>query len=150
MTPDEVREFLKGISEEQWHIIFEVSVVLSIIVLFALYFRPSARERRKLERRRRAEAVENYQNELRRSAEAVRNSKIANMVESVSITGFGRFCVFLMILNWFVSLVMYMVGPTITQQMAALLVWIGGNTMFGIGVMANQTRTYQVSRHIHE
>jgi hypothetical protein len=67
------------------------------------------------------------------------------IVESTSLNGFGGFCVFLMLLNWVIAGFMFLASSGAIQEAVAALVWIGGNTMFGMGAALNRQRKYRVT-----
>lgn len=77
-------------------------------------------------------------------AELLAERHIADIVQNDRLGGFGGFCVALMVLTWIISIVTFVVATTTFTQMIALLIWIGGNTMFGLGVLLDRKRTYRV------
>jgi hypothetical protein len=69
---------------------------------------------------------------------------IAEMVEENTLTGFGGFCVVLMIFTWIVAVFVFASAKSAPQETVALLIWIGGNTMFGVGALLNQQKRYKI------
>lgn len=77
-------------------------------------------------------------------AELLAERHIADIVQNDRLGGFGGFCVALIIVNWIVSGITLVMATTPFIQMIALLIWIGGNTMFGLGALLDRKRTYSV------
>jgi hypothetical protein len=72
--------------------------------------------------------------------------QIAEMIETSEMTGFGNFCVFLMVVTWFISAAVFISAKGALQEVVGVLIWIGGNTMFGIGALLNRQRRYKFYR----
>jgi hypothetical protein len=70
--------------------------------------------------------------------------QIAEMVETSSLSGLGGFCIFLMLITWGISAVVFVSAKSVMQEIVAVLIWIGGNTMFGVGAIVNRDRTYRI------
>ncbi|MFT4117503.1 hypothetical protein [Bradyrhizobium sp.] len=77
-------------------------------------------------------------------APTLRDRMIAEMTETSSLNGFGGFCVALMILNWIIAALVFLAAASAPQQAVAALIWIGGNTFFGLAALLNRERKYRV------
>lgn len=77
-------------------------------------------------------------------APTLQDRLIAEIVETSSLSGFGGFCVALLIVNWIVSGLFFLGANGAPQQAVGALMWIGGNTFFGLGALLNRERKYRV------
>ena len=75
--------------------------------------------------------------------------ELANIVEEVTPTTWGSFCIGMIVLTAIGAFFAFSAATTVFQQIEAGVVWIGGTIMFGIGAMMNQKRTYTVYRSVH-
>jgi len=82
-------------------------------------------------------------------ADALAARELANIVEEVTPTTWGSFCIGMIVLTAIGSFFVFSAATTVFQQIEAGVVWIGGTIMFGIGAMMNQKRTYTVYRSVH-
>jgi hypothetical protein len=82
-------------------------------------------------------------------ADALAARELANIVEEVTPTTWGSFCIGMIVLTAIGSFFAFSAATTVFQQIEAGVVWIGGTIMFGIGAMMNQKRTYTVYRSLH-
>lgn len=70
--------------------------------------------------------------------------QIAEMTETSQLTGFGSFCVLMMLLTWIISIFVFLSAKGALQEVVGLLIWIGGNTMFGVGALISRQRKYRI------
>jgi hypothetical protein len=82
-------------------------------------------------------------------AQALAARELANIVEEVTPTTWGSFCIGMIVLTAIVAFFTFSAATTVFQQIEAGVVWIGGTIMSGIGAMMNQKRTYTVYRSVH-
>jgi drug/metabolite transporter (DMT)-like permease len=85
----------------------------------------------------------------RAAAQALAARELANIVEEVTPTNWGSFCIGMIVLTAIGAFFAFSAATTVFQQIEAGVVWIGGTIMFGIGAMMNQKRTYTVYRSVH-
>jgi hypothetical protein len=85
----------------------------------------------------------------RAAAEALAARELANIVEEVTPTTWGSFCLGMIVLTAIVAFFTFSAATTVFQQIEAGVVWIGGTIMFGIGAALSQKRTYTVYRSVH-
>jgi hypothetical protein len=85
----------------------------------------------------------------RKLAEALAARELANIVEEVTPTTWGSFCIGMIVLTAIGAFFAFSAATTVFQQIEAGVVWIGGTIMFGIGAALNQKRTYTVYRSVH-
>jgi hypothetical protein len=82
-------------------------------------------------------------------ADALAARELANIVEEVTPTTWGSFCIGMIVLTAIGAFFAFSAATTVFQQIEASVVWIGGTIMFGIGAVMNQKRTYTVYRSVH-
>jgi hypothetical protein len=82
-------------------------------------------------------------------AEAMAARELANIVEEVTPTMWGSFCIGMIVLTAIGAFFAFAAATTVFQQIEAGVAWIGGTIMFGIGAVLNQKRTYTVYRSAH-
>ena len=82
-------------------------------------------------------------------AQALAARELANIVEEVTPTTCGSFCIGMIVLTAIGAFFAFSAATTVFQQIEAGVAWIGGTIMFGIGAMMNQKRTYTVYRSVH-
>jgi hypothetical protein len=85
----------------------------------------------------------------RAMAQALAARELANIVEEVTPTTWGSFCIGMVVLTAIGAFFAFSAATTVFQQIEAGVVWIGGTIMFGIGAVMNQRRTYTVYRSVH-
>jgi hypothetical protein len=73
-------------------------------------------------------------------------TETANIEEIVAFSGGGVVCLILLILHQIGIMLAFATTSEGIQQAAVGTLWIGGNTLWGIGIIVGRTRTYRVTQ----
>lgn len=82
----------------------------------------------------------------REQFDALKQREFAVMVEEVNSTGWGAFCIMMLVLTVLASVFGYNVAKTVFQQIEAGVTLIAGLILFGLGAALGRRRSYRLYR----
>lgn len=85
---------------------------------------------------------------LRRRADRPIRAELAQIIETISATPAGGFCMLMLLLHQVGCFAAFGTSTNVIQEATIACLWIGGNVLWGLGVALGRRRTYVVYRDV--